>query len=81
MTNTAAEASADARPGDIFHVQATPGDGWWGITVDELGAVFAQTRRFEDVEAEARSAIAFWFDVDESRVGGIVVTAAEVTAS
>lgn len=68
-------------PEDIFHVQATPGDGWWGITVDELGTVFAQTQHFEDVEAEARSAIAFWFDVDESRVGGIVVTAAEVTAS
>ncbi|MXW95036.1 MAG: hypothetical protein F4110_14450 [Acidimicrobiaceae bacterium] len=81
MTNTAAEASADARPDEIFHVQATPGDGWWGITVDELDTVFAQTRRFEDVEAEARSAIAFWFDVDESRVGGIVVTAAEVAAS
>ncbi len=80
MTNTAAEASADARPGDIFHVRATPGGGWWGITVDELGAVFAQTRRFEDVEAEARSAIAFWFDVDESRVGGVVVTAAEIAA-
>ena len=80
MTNTAADASADARPGDTYHVRATPGDGWWGITVDELGAVFAQTRRFEDVEAEARSAIAFWFDVDESRVGGVVVTAAEVTA-
>ncbi len=81
MTNTAAEASADALPGDIFHVQATPGGGWWGITVDELGTVFAQARRFEDVEGEARSAIAFWFDVDESRVGDIVVTAAEVAAS
>jgi hypothetical protein len=32
------------------------------------------------VETEARSAIAFWFDVNESRVGDIVVTAAEVAA-
>ena len=66
----------DKRPGDTFHVRATPGGGWWGITVDELDAVFAQTRRFEDVEAEARSAIAFWFNVDESQVGATVVTAA-----
>ena len=81
MTDTAAEAGANARPGDTFHVRAKPGGGWWGITVDELDTVFAQTRRFEDVETEARSAIAFWFDVNESRVGDIVVTAAEVAAS
>ena len=67
--------------GDTFHVRATPGGGWWGITVDELDAVFAQTRRFEDVGAEARSAIAFWFDVDESQVGGILVTATEIPRS
>lgn len=81
MTETAAEAGTDTRPGDTFHVLATPGGGWWGITVDELDTVFAQTRRFEDVEVEARSAIAFWFDVDESRVGPTVVTTAEVTPS
>ena len=81
MTETAAETGTDTRPGDTFHVRATPGGGWWGITVDELDTVFAQTRRFEDVEAEARSAIAFWFDVDESRVGPTLVTAAEVAPS
>ncbi len=77
MTDTAADTrGAEAVAGDTFHVRATPGGGWWGIAIDELAAVFAQTRRFEDVEAEARSAIAFWFDVDESRVGDIVVAAA-----
>ena len=81
MTDTAAEAGTDARPGETFHVRATPGGGWWGITVDELDAVFAQTRRFRDVEAEVRSAIAFWFHVDESRVGDIVVTETETAAS
>lgn len=80
MTNTAAETGTDALPGDVFHVRATPGGGWWGITVDELDTVFAQTRRYEDVEAEARSAIAFWFDVDEAEIGGVVVTAAKVAA-
>ena len=77
MTSTEAEArDKDALPGDTYHVRATPGDGWWGITVDELDTVFAQTRRYDDVEDEARSAIAFWFDVEESKVGRIIVTAA-----
>jgi len=77
MTNTAAEIrDADAIGGDTYHVRATPGGGWWGITVDELDTVFAQTRSFDDVESEARSAIAFWFDVKESEVGRILVTAA-----
>ena len=80
MTNSAAETGTDALPGDVFHVRATPVGGWWGITVDELDTVFAQTRRYEDVEAEARSAIAFWFDVDESEIGGVIVTAAKVAA-
>lgn len=43
MNETAAEAGTGARPGDTFHVRATPGGGWWGITIDELGSVFAQT--------------------------------------
>ncbi len=77
MTSTEAEAPGqDALPGDTYHVRATPGDGWWGITIDELDTVFAQTRRYDDVEGEARSAIAFWFDVEESKVGRIIVTAA-----
>jgi len=46
-----------------------------------LGTVFAQARRYEDVEAEARSAIAFWFHVDESQVGGVIVTATEIPGS
>lgn len=82
MTNTAAEAhGTDALPGDTFHVRATPGGGWWGITIDELEAVFAQARRYGDVEAEARSAIAFWFDVDQSQVGEVLVTATESPGS
>lgn len=60
-------------PGSVFHVRAERGDGWWGLTIDELATVFAQTRRYKDIEAEARSAIAFWFDVDESQVGEVVV--------
>ena len=77
MTSTAAETrGTGAMPGDTYHVRATPGGGWWGITVDELETVFAQTRRYDDVEDEARSAIAFWFDVEESKVGRIIVTAA-----
>ena len=77
MTSTAADTrGTGARPGDTYHVRATPGGGWWGITVDELDTVFAQTRRYDDVEAEARSAIAFWFDVEESEVGRIIVTTA-----
>ena len=82
MTSTAAEApGTDALPGDTFHVRATPGGGWWGITIDELETVFAQARRYEDVEAEALSAIAFWFDVDESQIGGVIVTATEIPPS
>ncbi len=65
-----------ALPGDAYHVRATPGGGWWGITIDGLDTVLGQTRRYDDVEGEARSAIAFWFDVEESNVGRITVTAA-----
>ena len=68
-------------PGDTFHVRTEPGGGWWGITIDELANVFAQTRRHEDIEAEARSAIAFWFGVDESQVGEVVVLAPQAPSS
>ncbi len=75
MTNTVTKIQVvDAIPSDTYHVRATQGDGWWGITVDELETVFAQTRHYDDVESEARSAIAFWFDVQESEVGRIIVT-------
>ena len=74
MTGTSTETRGiHPGPGGVFHVRAEPGDGWWGLTIDELETVFAQTRRYEDIEAEARSAIAFWFDVDESQVGEVVV--------
>ena len=82
MTNSSTEAQGtQAGPGGVFHVRAEPGDGWWGLTIDELANVFAQTRRYEDIEAEARSAIAFWFDVEESKVGEVVVHAAQAPAS
>ena len=82
MTSNSTEArGARPAPGDTFHVRAEPGDGWWGLTIDELATVFAQTRHHDDIEAEARSAIAFWFDVDESQVGEVVVLAAQAPSS
>ena len=79
MTSTSAEAPGTRPgPGDTFHVRAEPGGGWWGLTIDELATVFAQTKHFEDIEAEARSAIAFWFDVDESQIGDVIVLVAPV---
>ena len=74
-------SSARPAPGDTFHVRAEPGGGWWGLTIDELATVFAQTKRYEDIEAEARSAIAFWFDVDESQVGQVIVLVAQAPSS
>ena len=82
MTSTSTRApGTHPGPGDIFHVRAEPGDGWWGLTIDELATVFAQTKRHEDIEAEARSAIAFWFDVDESQVGEVIVLPAQARSS
>ena len=81
MTGNSTEARGiRGGPGGVFHVRAELGDGWWGLTIDELETVFAQTRRYEDIEAEARSAIAFWFDVDGSQVGKVVVRSEQASS-
>ncbi|MDP3983447.1 MAG: type II toxin-antitoxin system HicB family antitoxin [Acidimicrobiia bacterium] len=42
---------------------------WWAITVPDLGGVFSQARRLDQVDAMAREAIALMLDIDEADVG------------
>lgn len=42
---------------------------WWAITVPELGGVFSQARRLDQVDAMAREAIALMLDIDPADVG------------
>lgn len=42
---------------------------WWAITVPDLGGVFSQARRLDQVHAMAREAIALMLNIDEADVG------------
>ena len=46
---------------------------WWAITVPELGRVFSQARRLDQVEDRAREALALLLDIPESEVGELEV--------
>ena len=44
---------------------------WWAIAVPDLGGVFSQVRRLDQVDAMAREAIALMLDIDEADVGDL----------
>lgn len=51
-----------------YRVDVVRSGDWWAITVPELSGVFSQARRLDQVEDNAREAIAMMLDVDESTV-------------
>jgi predicted RNase H-like HicB family nuclease len=57
-----------------YTVEAVRSGDWWAIAVLELGGVFSQARRLDQVETRAREAIALMLDVDEAEVGQLTVT-------
>lgn len=56
-----------------YRIQAVRSGGWWAITVPELDGVFSQAKRLDQVEANAREAIAMMLDIDENDVGDLEV--------
>ena len=60
-------------PSDTFRVVATESADWWGIRVKELDWVFSQARHLHEVADTARDAIAAYYDVQPSDIGGVVV--------
>lgn len=55
---------------EAFHTA----DGWWAVRVVGLKFGFTQAGRFDEVEEAARDLIACSLDVNETEVGGIVVS-------
>ena len=60
----------------VYRVRAVRSGGWWAITVPELPGVFSQARRFDQVEAMAREAIALMLDIDTNEIGRIEIAGA-----
>lgn len=54
-------------------VEAVRSGNWWAITVPELGGLFSQAKRLDQVETRAREAIAMMLDVDEAAVGNLEI--------
>lgn len=65
----------DAQPlvGDTHHLTVVRSGRWWAIKADNLPGCYSQTRRRAKIEANARDAIALWFDADRAEVGPLVV--------
>ena len=56
-----------------FTAKAVKSGRWWAIEVPELGNVFSQARRLDQVEAMARDAIALLKQVPEDSFDVVVV--------
>lgn len=54
-------------------VEAVRSGDWWAITVPELGGIFTQAKRLDQVESRAREAIAMMLDIDETAVGHLEI--------
>ena len=61
------------RASDTHHLTVVRSGKWWAIKADNLPGCHSQTRRRAKIEANAREAIALWFDADEAEVGPLVV--------
>lgn len=59
------------RPPKRHRVEVVRSGRWWAITVPDLGGVFSQARRLDQVDAMAREAIALMLGIDEADVGGL----------
>ncbi|HDH03363.1 MAG TPA: hypothetical protein ENH15_03860 [Actinobacteria bacterium] len=64
---------ASSKTARSFQVEVVRSGNWWSITVPALDGVFSQCKRLDQVEANAREAIALMLDVDETDVGPIEV--------
>ncbi len=56
-----------------YRARAVRSGDWWAITVPELGGLFSQAKRLDQVEAMAREAIAMMLDIETDEVGRIDV--------
>ena len=56
-----------------YRVEAVRSGDWWSITVPELSGVFSQAKRLDQVERNAREAIAMMLDIAEVDVGSLEV--------
>ena len=54
-------------------VEAVRSGDWWAITVPELGGIFTQAKRLDQVESRAREAIAMMLEIDETAVGHLEI--------
>ena len=61
-------ATAETAPSGGYRVEVMRSGTWWAITVPELGGVFSQTKRLDQVEDAAREAVALMLEVDEDDV-------------
>ena len=56
------------RSEQTHRVEVVRSGDWWAITVPELAGVFSQAKRLDQVESQAREAIAMMLDIDETAV-------------
>ncbi len=56
-----------------YRIEAVRSGDWWAITVPELDGVFSQAKRLDQVEANAREAIAMMLDIEPDEVGDLEV--------
>ncbi len=56
-----------------YRVEAVRSGDWWAITVPELSGLFSQAKRLDQVESQAREAIAMMLDIDKTAVGDLEI--------
>ncbi len=56
---------AETAPSNGYRVEVVRSGTWWAITVPELGGVFSQTKRLDQVEDAAREAISLMLELEE----------------
>ncbi|MDE0700006.1 MAG: type II toxin-antitoxin system HicB family antitoxin [Acidimicrobiaceae bacterium] len=61
------------RSEQAYQVEVVRSGDWWAITVPELDGVFSQAKRLDQVESQAREAIAMMLDIDETAVGPLKI--------
>ena len=53
---------------ETYRVEVVRSGNWWAITVPDLPGTFSQAKRLDQVEANAREAIALMVDGDEGQL-------------